>query len=29
MDNLWLLIIVIVGWVVLNRWVFPKLGIST
>jgi hypothetical protein len=29
MGNLWLLIIFIFAWIVLNRWVFPKLGIST
>jgi hypothetical protein len=29
MENLWLLIIFIVAWIALNRWVFPKLGIST
>ncbi|MDH3851847.1 MAG: hypothetical protein OEV25_06045 [Deltaproteobacteria bacterium] len=29
MDNIWLLLLIIVGWVVLNRWVLPKLGIST
>jgi F0F1-type ATP synthase membrane subunit b/b' len=29
MENLWLLIIFIVAWIILNRWVFPKLGIST
>lgn len=20
---------IVVGWVVLNRWIFPKMGIST
>jgi hypothetical protein len=29
MENIWLLLLIIVGWVVLNRWVLPKLGIST
>jgi hypothetical protein len=29
MDNLWLFVILIVGWVVLNRWILPKAGIST
>jgi hypothetical protein len=29
MENFWLFIILIVAWFVLNRWVFPKLGIST
>ncbi|MBP1727601.1 MAG: hypothetical protein H6Q51_2899 [Deltaproteobacteria bacterium] len=29
MENLWLFIILIVVWIILNRWVFPKLGIST
>jgi hypothetical protein len=29
MENLWLFVILIVAWVVLNRWILPKLGIST
>jgi hypothetical protein len=29
MENIWLLLLIIVGWVVLNKWVLPKLGIST
>ncbi len=29
MENLWILLVIIGGWVVLNRWVLPKLGIST
>ncbi len=29
MKNLWILLVIIGAWVVLNRWVLPKLGIST
>jgi hypothetical protein len=29
MGSVWLLIIFVVAWIVLNRWVFPKLGIPT
>lgn len=29
MENIWLLVIFIVLWIILNRWVFPRLGIST
>lgn len=24
-----ILIVVLAGWIVLNRWILPKLGIST
>lgn len=27
-DSL-ILIVVLAGWIVLNRWVLPKLGINT
>jgi hypothetical protein len=29
MNSLLLLIVVLAGWIVLNRWVLPKLGINT
>lgn len=29
MDNLWILLLIIGLWMVVNRWVLPKLGIST
>jgi hypothetical protein len=29
MGSVWLVIIFVVAWIVLNRWVFPKLGIPT
>jgi hypothetical protein len=24
-----LFIIIIIGWIILNKWILPKLGIST
>jgi len=29
MNSVWVIVLIIVGWVVLNRWILPKLGIST
>jgi hypothetical protein len=29
MDGLWVLVLVLVGWIVLNRFVLPRLGVST
>ena len=29
MNELWLPIVVIAAWFVLNAWVLPKFGIST
>jgi hypothetical protein len=29
MGSVWLIIIFVVAWIVLNRWVFPRLGIPT
>lgn len=29
MGGLWIFITVIVAWLVLQRWVFPRLGIPT
>lgn len=28
-SNVLILLAVFVGWIVLNRWVLPKLGIQT
>ena len=27
--ELWLLILVIAGWVILNKWILPKCGVAT
>ena len=29
MDEGWILLIIIVGWFVVNRYVLPKMGIGT
>ena len=29
MDEGWILLIVVVGWFVVNRYVLPKMGIGT
>lgn len=29
MNSLLLLVVVFAGWIVLNRWILPKLGINT
>jgi hypothetical protein len=29
MGSVWLIIILVVAWIVLSRWVLPKLGIPT
>ena len=29
MDEGWIILIVIVGWFVVNRYVLPKFGIAT
>lgn len=29
MNDYWILVAIIVGWLVLNFWVLPKLGVST
>ncbi len=29
MDEGWILLIIVVGWFVVNRYVLPKMGIST
>ena len=29
MNDIWLSIVVIAAWFVLNAWVLPKFGIST
>jgi len=29
MESLWLLLLVIGGWIALNKWILPKLGITT
>ena len=29
MENWWLILVVVVGWVVLQRWILPRLGVST
>ena len=29
MENWWLILVVIGGWVVLQRWILPRLGVST
>lgn len=27
--ELWIVILVIAGWVILNKWILPKAGIAT
>jgi hypothetical protein len=29
MEGFWLLPLVIGGWIALNKWLLPKLGITT
>jgi hypothetical protein len=29
MSDVWVMIGVVVAWIVLNRWVLPKLGVPT
>ena len=29
MDEGWILLIIVVGWFVVNRYVLPKMGIGT
>jgi hypothetical protein len=28
MDSIWILVLAVVVWVVLNRWVLPKFGLG-
>jgi hypothetical protein len=29
MSNVWVMIGLIVAWIILNRWLLPKLGVPT
>jgi hypothetical protein len=29
MDNIWILLAILAGWIVLNKWILPKIGITT
>ena len=29
MDEGWILLIIIIGWFVVNRYVLPKMGVAT
>jgi hypothetical protein len=29
MDEGWILLIIVIGWFVVNRYVLPKMGIGT
>jgi len=29
MENWWLILALIGGWIVLQRWILPKLGVGT
>lgn len=29
MDEGWILLIIVIGWFIVNRYVLPKLGIAT
>jgi hypothetical protein len=29
MTDLWIIVAIVAGWLVLNLWVLPKLGVST
>ncbi len=29
MDSLWIFLLIIAGWFVLNRYILPKLGVPT
>jgi hypothetical protein len=29
MEGLWILLLVVGGWIALNKWILPKLGITS
>jgi hypothetical protein len=29
MDDFWWYLLILAGWIVLQRWVLPKAGVST
>lgn len=29
MENIWVFLVILVFWIVLNRWILPRLGIPT